>query len=102
MIINPNPKLRLLETKIFPKKYLILPKCKVFELDFGKMKWVSFEETGDEYTFFFNDFKHGVANKLDLEDRRYDDLNKSGNDRFIVGNMWYFPHEFSNINLLHE
>ncbi|CAH1426888.1 unnamed protein product [Lactuca virosa] len=120
MRLNPEPKLMLLETKNFPKEDLILPKFvssdenlyltesfpnnswKVFELDFGKMKWVPFEETGDEYTFFFNGFKHGAAVKLESKDGRYDDLDESGNGRFIGRNMWYFPHECLNVNLLHE
>ncbi|KAL7599129.1 hypothetical protein Lser_V15G23438 [Lactuca serriola] len=120
MRLNPDPKLTLLKTKNFPKNDLFLPKFissdenlylidsfpnnlwKVYELDFGEMKWVPFEETRDEYAFFFNGFKHGAAVKIESKDPRYDDLDESGNGRFIAGNMWYFPHECLNVNLLHE
>ncbi|XP_023728916.1 uncharacterized protein LOC111876598 [Lactuca sativa] len=70
MRLNPEPKLTLLEAKDFLKQHFLKPKFvslgenltlmetyfrdsyNVHEVDLGKMKWVPFEETRDEYEFF--------------------------------------------------
>lgn len=67
MRLDPEPKLTLLEImnflkkKLYPLKFLssgenlyVIETCgKYLYKDFGKFKWVPFEETRDEYTFFY-------------------------------------------------
>ncbi|CAH1426884.1 unnamed protein product [Lactuca virosa] len=81
---------------------------KVHELDFGEMKWVPFEETSDEYDFFYNHSEPSAAVKQESwvdppsPNMKYYVTNKSEKGKFFYANMWYFPHECMNVDLLHE
>lgn len=80
----------------------------VNELDFGKMKWVCSEETRKEYAFFHSKLKNIVAIKPEswadprAQYGEYVDIDKRKKGRLIDANMWYFPQDCLNVNVLHE
>lgn len=84
----------------------------VFEHYFGQMKWMSYEETRDEYTFFISYSKPGagaaVKQELWVDTKsqsryvRYDITDNSEKGRLFIANQWYFPHQCLNVDRVHE
>ncbi|XP_023732165.1 uncharacterized protein LOC111879973 [Lactuca sativa] len=110
-----EPNLMLLEIKNFSKTNLLpLPEFvssgdKLFvkrtfcvgdmcELDFGEMKWVCCEKAKEEYAFYGNNMGHYTVVKREL----WAGTNKSRKDTFKTVDMWYFPHDCLNVNLIDE
>ncbi|CAH1449763.1 unnamed protein product [Lactuca virosa] len=126
---NSNHKWPLLETKNFPKSDLSYPQLissgeniylmslfsqpyKVFELDFGEMKWVSPKKTIEEYAFFLSEKKSSAAIKPEswvgpqTHYKSYDyflHTNKIRQRMFYYQKwMWYFPCDCLNVNILDQ
>ncbi|CAH1419662.1 unnamed protein product [Lactuca virosa] len=130
MKLNPEPKLKLLQTKNFPKVVMLCPEFvslgenlslmyrglgdsyKVFKLDFEEMKWVLSERTLGECAFSINNLKYSAGIKPELwvdyqsQYIRYAylhaTLDKSRKGRFFSSHLWYFPNDCLNVNRLDE
>lgn len=124
MRLKPKHKLTLLEIKNFWMPHFLFPEfvssgenlyvmnqsCedlyKVHELDFGEMKWVMPEKTIEEYAFFLSNLNDSVAIKLEpcqSQYERYSFFPYTGQKyRVFDANMWYFPHQCMNVNLIDD
>lgn len=81
---------------------------KIYEIDFGEMKCVSCERTGEEYALFCGVDKHFVIGTHESlawhrysQDRMYH-THKSGKCMFYIAKMWYFFHDSLTVNVLKE
>ncbi|XP_052626859.1 uncharacterized protein LOC128133447 [Lactuca sativa] len=124
MRLNPEPKLKLLQTKNFPKVVMLCPEfvsldenlCvmyrelggsyKVYKLDFEEMKWMSSENTLGECAFFINELKYSTVIKPELwvdhelQYMRYAYFHDTIDKSLKVGcQLWYFPCDCKNVNL---
>ncbi|CAH1414948.1 unnamed protein product [Lactuca virosa] len=91
-----------------PTVFCSQPQIKAHKLDFGEMKWVVLDEnTSQEYAFFLCYRSQGAVVKPQswwqqgFRMSRVEDL--CGNERFFqTDDMWYFPHEYRDINRMDE
>lgn len=121
-VMSLDPKLTLFETKNFPSSisrvflcsaehlYLVEkplsyfwdPKFPPHKLDFDEMKWVVADENTHAFFLSYDSNYCGVVKPESWWQAQFristsDDL--CGNDTiFDSDHMWYFPHEFRNIN----
>ncbi|KAL4563912.1 hypothetical protein LXL04_027960 [Taraxacum kok-saghyz] len=127
VVLKPEGKWRLLETKNLPNQDLPLPQHQlvfvssgenlfvidrsseretVLELDFEEMKWVSPEKkTISQYAFFisYSTISAGVVKPESWLGHQSLDTGKRQQDMFNYElTRWYFPHECSHVNLLDE
>ncbi|CAH1435880.1 unnamed protein product [Lactuca virosa] len=127
LTLNPNPELRLVETKNFMNKglysslllvswgeslyyvesLLLGNSLNVHKLDFGKMEWEQVEDTRDEHepAFFLSNLNYGAAVKPESwADSGTQHIHQRfvRHGMFFTANQWYFPHECLNVNILDE
>ncbi|KAJ0438999.1 putative F-box protein [Helianthus annuus] len=125
--LNAMPSLTLLGMKNFPERGLLRPEfvnsgktlyvvsCiardvyEAYEMDFEQMECMRIEKPTVENAFFVGDWKSSAAVNPDTwakRQMRNERLGLKDSDqskikgRCLITNMWYFPHECFNANLL--